>query len=187
MFRPQRSGKTAPCSIVADRRGIQRCSARSVREGGRVRRWPVRLGSKRRSRSRSSSACRRSTSIRTWSTSTGGSRRRCLRRRSIAAFRPSSLLTPVDAFAEPRNSAATFTELRCTFAGRSIIPDVVCLARRSTLRSTRTARSLNPTLRPPDIHVEIVSPDQSVQKCREQSRFFPRERLPARMADRPGT
>ena len=30
---------------------------------------------------------------------------------------------------------------------------------------------LNPTFRPPDIHIEIVSPDQSVRKCREKLAF----------------
>ena len=76
----------------------------------------------------------------------------------------------VDAYSEPRRLGETFPELRCTFAGRSIIPDVVFLLDEH-IETDEDGEILDPTLRPPDIHVEIVSPDQSVRKCREKLVF----------------
>ena len=64
----------------------------------------------------------------------------------------------------------TFPELRCTFAGRSIIPDVVFLLDEH-IETDEDGVVLDPTLRPPDLHIEIVSPDQSVRKCREKLVF----------------
>ena len=80
------------------------------------------------------------------------------------------LMTHIDAYAEPRLLGETFPELRCTFAGRSIIPDVVFLLDEH-IETDERGEVLDPTLRPPDIHVEIVSPDQSVLKCREKLAF----------------
>ncbi len=80
------------------------------------------------------------------------------------------LMTHVDAYSKPRNLGETFPELRCTFAGRSIIPDVVFLLEEH-IETDEDGVVLNPTLRPPDIHIEIVSPDQPVRKCREKLAF----------------
>ncbi len=80
------------------------------------------------------------------------------------------LMTHIDAYAEPRQLGETFPELRCTFAGRSMIPDVVFLLDEH-IETDEPGEVLDPTLRPPDIHVEIVSPDQSVPKCRERLAF----------------
>jgi Uma2 family endonuclease len=80
------------------------------------------------------------------------------------------LMNHVDAHAEPRLLGQTFPELRCTFAGRSIIPDVVFLLDEH-IETDERGEVLDPTLRPPDIHVEIVSPDQSARKCREKLVF----------------
>lgn len=80
------------------------------------------------------------------------------------------LLTHLLRHAEPLRLGLPFPELRCTFAGRSIIPDVVFLLAAHIVVG-EDGNVLNPTLRPPDLHVEIVSPDQSVQKCREKLRF----------------
>jgi Uma2 family endonuclease len=80
------------------------------------------------------------------------------------------LMNHVDAYSEPRSLGQTFPELRCTFAGRSIIPDVVFLLDEH-IECDERGEILDPTLRPPDIHVEIVSPDQSVRKCREKLVF----------------
>ena len=80
------------------------------------------------------------------------------------------LMNHVDAYSEPRSRGQTFPELRCTFAGRSIIPDVVFLLDEH-IECDERGEILDPTLRPPDIHVEIVSPDQSVRKCREKLVF----------------
>jgi len=80
------------------------------------------------------------------------------------------LMIHVDAYSKPRRLGATFPELRCTFGGRSIIPDVVFLLKEH-IETDERGEVLDPTFRPPDIHVEIVSPDQSIRKCREKLNF----------------
>jgi Uma2 family endonuclease len=80
------------------------------------------------------------------------------------------LMNHVDAFSEPRDLGESFPELRCTFAGRSIIPDVAFLLYEH-IELGEDGEVLDPTLRPPDIHVEIVSPEQSAKKCREKLVF----------------
>jgi Uma2 family endonuclease len=80
------------------------------------------------------------------------------------------LINHVDAYSEPRELGESFPELRCTFAGRSIIPDVVFLLDEH-IETDEAGEILDPTPHPPDIHVEIVSPEQSVQKCREKILF----------------
>ena len=80
------------------------------------------------------------------------------------------LMNHIDTYSEPRLLGQTFPELRSTFAGRSIIPDVVFLLDEH-IEADERGEILDPTLRPPDIHVEIVSPDQSVRKCREKLAF----------------
>jgi Uma2 family endonuclease len=80
------------------------------------------------------------------------------------------LMNHVDAYSKPRQLGMTFPELRCTFAGRSIIPDVVFLLKEH-IEIDERGEVLDPTFRPPDIHVEIVSPDQPVAKCREKLVF----------------
>jgi Uma2 family endonuclease len=80
------------------------------------------------------------------------------------------LIGHVDAFSEPRDLGEAFPELRCTFAGRSIIPDVAFL-HYEHIELGEAGEILDPTLRPPDIHVEIVSPEQSVGKCQKELVF----------------
>jgi Uma2 family endonuclease len=80
------------------------------------------------------------------------------------------LINHLDAYSDPRNLGQAFPELRCTFAGRSIIPDVAFLLDEH-IEADEDGEILDPTLRPPDIHIEIVSPDQSVRKCREMLIF----------------
>ena len=79
-------------------------------------------------------------------------------------------MTHVDAYSKPRRLGETFPELRCTFAGRSIIPDVVFLLLEH-IETDEDDVVLDPTPRPPDIHIEIVSPDQSARKCHEKLVF----------------
>jgi Uma2 family endonuclease len=76
----------------------------------------------------------------------------------------------LNTYAEPRGLGGAFVELRCTFAGRSMIPDVVYLDEEH-IETDERGEILDPIMRPPDIHVEIVSPDQSVAKCREKLVF----------------
>jgi Uma2 family endonuclease len=73
-------------------------------------------------------------------------------------------------YAEPRRLGLPFPELRCTFAGRSIIPDVAFLLDEH-IETDEDGEILDPTHRSPDLHVEIVSPEQSVRKCREKLVF----------------
>src|SRR5438105_2003685 len=80
------------------------------------------------------------------------------------------LLEHLREYAEPQQRGLPLPELRCTFAGRSIIPDVVFLLD-DHIKTDEDGVVLNPTFRPPDIHIEIVSPDQSVRKCREKLVF----------------
>ncbi len=79
----------------------------------------------------------------------------------------------IDAYSEIRRLGTTFPELRCTFAGRSIVPDVVFLLYEH-IETNEDGTFLDPTFRPPDIHVEFVSPDQPVRKCREKLIFSTR-------------
>jgi Uma2 family endonuclease len=67
-------------------------------------------------------------------------------------------------FATPRKLGRAYVELRCTFAGRSIVPDVVFLLREH-IEIDDDGEPVNETWCPPDLHVEIISPDQSVKKA----------------------
>jgi Uma2 family endonuclease len=80
------------------------------------------------------------------------------------------LMNHIDAHSEPRHLGQTYPELRRTFAGRSIIPDVVFLLDEH-IETDENGEILDPTFLPPGIQVEIVSPDQSVRKCREKLVF----------------
>jgi Uma2 family endonuclease len=72
--------------------------------------------------------------------------------------------------ARPRRLGLPFPELRCTFAGRSIIPDIAFLLNEH-IEVDEDGEFLDSTPYPPDLHIEIVSPDQSVRKCREKLVF----------------
>ena len=80
------------------------------------------------------------------------------------------LLEHLFVYAEPERRGLPLPERCCTFAGRSIIPDVVFLLDEH-IETDEDGVVLNPTMRPPDIHIEIVSPDQSARKCREKLAF----------------
>ena len=71
----------------------------------------------------------------------------------------------LDQFAEPSGLGAAYPELRCTIAGRSIVPDIVFQLDANIPRDDQGV-VLNESLIPPDIHIEIRSPDQSVKKTR---------------------
>jgi Uma2 family endonuclease len=68
-------------------------------------------------------------------------------------------------FAKPARLGYAFPELRCTFAGRSIVPDVVFLLR-DHIQTDERGRPRDETPIPPDIHVEILSPDRHAKKSR---------------------
>ena len=67
----------------------------------------------------------------------------------------------VNRFAEPRHLAIAFPELRATFAGHSYVPDVV-IYRWERIPRTSQGTIADDFLVPPDVAVEIVSPEQSV-------------------------
>jgi Uma2 family endonuclease len=80
------------------------------------------------------------------------------------------LAARLDAFGEERGLGGAFVELRCTFAGRSLVPDIVFL-REEHIETDLTGEILELTLRPPDIHMEVISPTRSASKCREKLAF----------------
>jgi len=80
------------------------------------------------------------------------------------------LMEHIDGFAARESSGKSFPELRCTFAGHSIIPDVVFL-REEHIEFDEDGELINATVRAPEIHIEIVSRDKSVRKCREKLIF----------------
>jgi Uma2 family endonuclease len=77
------------------------------------------------------------------------------------------LAASLNGFAEPADRGFAFPELRCTFAGLSIVPDIVFLLD-VHIGSDAQGEILNETFLVPDIHIEIISPDQSAKSEREK-------------------
>jgi Uma2 family endonuclease len=73
------------------------------------------------------------------------------------------LVERINRFAMSIGLGLAFPELRCTFAGRSIVPDVVFLLKEH-IEIDDQGEPVDVTSRPPDLHVEIISPDQTVKK-----------------------
>lgn len=73
----------------------------------------------------------------------------------------SVLLQRLDRAGQTRNVALAFPELRTTFAGASRVPDVA-VYRRSRIPVDERGQVANKFTEPPDIAVEIASPEQSV-------------------------
>ena len=67
----------------------------------------------------------------------------------------------IDAFGIPRKVARAFPELRTAFAGRSRVPDVAVYRWERSLRTPK-GELAEDALEPPDVAVEIASPEQSV-------------------------
>jgi Uma2 family endonuclease len=80
------------------------------------------------------------------------------------------LVRHLDDFAVPRSLGESFPELRCTFAGRSIVPDVVFLLAEQ-IGTDDSGDLINETYQPPDLHVEVASPDQPIKKNRDKLCF----------------
>jgi len=76
----------------------------------------------------------------------------------------------LDVFAEPDRTGVAFPELRCTFAGRSILPDVTFLLM-DHIPCDDQGEPFDETNIPPDIHIEIISPNQSVKKSHDKLVF----------------
>jgi Uma2 family endonuclease len=73
-----------------------------------------------------------------------------------------------DRLARPRRLALAFSELRVTFSGRSYVPDVA-LYRWDRIPVDERGQVADVFTEPPDLVVEIVSPDQStnalIRRC----------------------
>jgi Uma2 family endonuclease len=77
------------------------------------------------------------------------------------------LCQALNQFATPGRLGLAFPELRCTFEGRSIIPDVVFLVEAHIACDDR-GEYVDETPLPPDIQVEIISPDQSETRSKQK-------------------
>ena len=75
----------------------------------------------------------------------------------------------INPLAMPMGLGQAFTELRCTFDGRSIVPDVVFLLE-DHIEIDEDGEFANDVLIPPDIHVEIISPKQGDAEADEKLR-----------------
>jgi Uma2 family endonuclease len=76
-------------------------------------------------------------------------------------------LEAIEAFAGPRQIGEALPELRCTFGGKSIVPDVVFLLAEH-IEYDEFGDPLDDITRAPDLIIEIVSPGQSMRKLEEQ-------------------
>ncbi|ACK67867.1 protein of unknown function DUF820 [Rippkaea orientalis PCC 8801] len=82
----------------------------------------------------------------------------------------SRLARTIDQVAEDRKIALALTELRCNFAGRSIVPDIAVIRWENLPRDSEgeIADQFN---RYPDWIIEIISPEQSVTLVMEKIIF----------------
>lgn len=75
----------------------------------------------------------------------------------------SKLSAVINQIAEDAKIAYAFTELRCSFGGDSVIPDIA-VVRWERIPREPSGRVANRFEIPPDWAIEILSPDQSVTK-----------------------
>jgi Uma2 family endonuclease len=71
------------------------------------------------------------------------------------------LIERLNEAARPQKAARAFPELRATFAGASRVPDIA-VYRWDRIPRDESGRIANDFFDPPDIAIEIVSPEQSV-------------------------
>ena len=72
--------------------------------------------------------------------------------------------------AKNRRLGRAFPELRCTFAGRSIVPDVAYVAWERIPRDPSGAVA-DEFFLAPDLPIEVLSPDQDVRSLEEKLTF----------------
>ncbi len=77
----------------------------------------------------------------------------------------------INVFARPRKLARVFTETRVTFAGASVVPDLIVF-RWERVPTNAQGRMARDFFLPPDIAVEIVSPGQSVTALDRRCRWY---------------
>ncbi len=73
------------------------------------------------------------------------------------------IVTAINEVVEPQQIALAFPELRCTFGGRSIVPDVAVFAW-DRISLDENGDIANVFERHPDWTIEILSPEQSLTK-----------------------
>ena len=74
-----------------------------------------------------------------------------------------SLSTAINGIVKPQKIALALTELRCTFGGRSIVPDISVFTWERIVK-TDQGRIANRFTTHPDWIIEILSPEQSANK-----------------------
>ncbi len=82
----------------------------------------------------------------------------------------SEIVTLVNQIAKPEKIAYAFPELRCTFGGRSIVPDVAVFAW-ERIPVDESGEIVNKIMIVPDWIIEILSPDQSPIQTLEKISF----------------
>ena len=75
----------------------------------------------------------------------------------------SDFIPAVNTILKPQHIARAYSELRCTFGGRSVVPDITVFTWERIPRDDNGKVS-NSFLIPPDWTIEILSPDQSQTK-----------------------
>jgi Uma2 family endonuclease len=80
------------------------------------------------------------------------------------------LCTVINQITEPQKIACAFSELRCTFGGRSLVPDVAVF-QWSRIPLTEKGRIATRFLTYPDWVIEILSPEQSQTKVLDKLLF----------------
>lgn len=71
------------------------------------------------------------------------------------------LVAAINAVLKQRKIARAYTELRCTFGDRAIVPDLSVFQWNRIPRNATTGRVANQFLIPPDWAIEILSPKQA--------------------------
>ena len=87
------------------------------------------------------------------------------------------LLERFNRFGRPRKLARAFTELRITFAGGSPVPDVA-VYRWDRIPTAADGSLAQDAVEPPDIAVEIASPDQSVRSLVDKCLWYVQHGVP---------
>jgi Uma2 family endonuclease len=80
------------------------------------------------------------------------------------------LAAALNAYARPRRLGRAFPELRCTFAGRSLVPDIAFLTREQIALDTR-GEPVDEVRLAPALHIEILSPNQRPKGPRARLAF----------------
>lgn len=94
--------------------------------------------------------------------------------RKVSPQMKQSLLTgcfveALNAVARPARLGFAFPELRCTYAGRSVVPDVAFLLNEH-IEFDEHGEVTDETPIPPDLHIEILCPDEGSERADEKLR-----------------